>query len=60
VINPTLDSNPLQLPSSIGSGPLDQSKDIPAALSPKPPVNEVNSQNSSDVFEQARIAFFLK
>jgi hypothetical protein len=44
----------------MGSAPLDKSKDIAIASTPKTPVNEANSQNTVDRFEQARIAFFLK
>ena len=58
--NLTSDSNVPDLPSSKGSEPLDESKDITIAVTSNPPGNNANNQNSADKFEQARMAFFSK
>ena len=58
--NPALESNPLHLPSVIGSEPIDKSKDTSNALIQQHPVNTGKCQNSVDIFEQARITFFSK
>lgn len=58
--NSTLDSNPQQRPSSLGSELPDKSKDISIALSQQPLFNKGKSQNSADIFEEAKIAFFSK
>jgi hypothetical protein len=52
----TIVANPLhQLPAK-GSEPLDKSKDLSIATTQAP----ASGQNSTDRFEQARMAFFSK
>jgi hypothetical protein len=56
----TLNSNPIQILSSMGSEPVDKSKDLSVATTQTSPVNNPDGQKSPDRFEQARLAFFSK
>jgi len=58
--NLTLEVIPSQLPTSIGSEPLNKSKDASIAAAAMPPSSNGNSQSSTDVFEQAKTSFFSK
>jgi len=58
--NPSQDANPVHLVSSIGDEALDKSKNVSIASTSMHPSNTGNSQNSADVFEQAKMNFFSK
>jgi hypothetical protein len=58
--NLTLDSNPSQLLSSIGSEALNKSTDASIASAPMPAAKVSTSQTSADAFEKARTSFFSK
>jgi hypothetical protein len=56
----TLDSNPVHLLPSMGSEPVDKSKDPSIESTQTRPGNIPDGQNPEDRFEQARMAFFSK